>query len=140
MNPRRTSSRLRRLREDREVLQMLNSIPTIGNENQGIQRINNLVNNNLNRLTQRLNNAIANLTEYINDSGNLNNLSDNELFDITNLIITNYTILEDQINRVGNEIEAYGRIDIIQTAIQLARRAELTSRRNITELRRRRII
>jgi hypothetical protein len=119
-NNRRRSLRLRRLEEEREILQMLNSVPNIGNVNAGNQRINDVIGSGINRLSHRINAISINLTEYVNDAQNLQSFSDNELLALRNLLITTYNALSNELNRHGNDIEAIGYLNrIVTPAIRL---------------------
>jgi len=106
---------------------------------QGQQNIENFVNRHISIFTRQLLFLSRHLENYIIDSRNLNNLSDDELFNITNLLIQYSNSLISEIFRIYNDIEALGGnyYQIIQKAHRLKRRAILVIKKNTKEMERR---
>jgi hypothetical protein len=97
----------------------------------GRQNITNFVNNHVNRITTRANVHSLNLTEFMNESSNFSNqMSLDELHNITELMVQNYNKLRD----ITNDLQALG--VNVESFISLLRISEPIIGRNINVLNR----
>jgi len=106
----------------------------MNNPDPSIQRF---INTHLATLTRRLNYLTESIKEYITDSRVLSDLANDELMNLTILLNNDTVSLENEINRIGNLLEAMGRRDINERAIRLRRRSIMTIQKNRREIRRR---
>jgi len=95
----------------------------------GRQNINNMVNAHINRLTSRANVYKDYLKDFMRDSSHFSEMSPQELFGISKLMIENYDNLRD----LTNELQAlHVNVDLF---IRLLLRSEPIIGRNINVLR-----
>jgi len=81
------------------MLSVVNTIRRVQVDQIGRQNITNFVNNHVNRLISRANVHTLNLTDFMRDSSNFSNqMSLDELHNITELMIQNYNKLRDLTN------------------------------------------
>jgi len=109
----------------------------MNNPDPSIQRF---INTHLRTLTRNLNYLSESISEYIRDSRVLGDLANDELMNITILLNNDTVSLENEINRIGNLLEAMGRRDINQKALRLRRKSILVIQKNRREIRRRGLV
>jgi hypothetical protein len=109
----------------------------MNNPDPSIQRF---INTHLETLTRQLNYLTESISEYIRDSLVLSDLANDELMNLTILLNNDTLALENEVNRIGNLLEAMGRRDINERAIRLRRRSIMRIQKNRREIRRRGLI